>query len=257
MKHRIKKVVAGFTAFFLVFLLVTFSNTLVGNPISKKLAKSAAENHLSKQYSGTDYYLESIVYNYKNRNYNASIKSPSSIDTDFSLTMSMLGTLENDTFEDVANGTITARRVNSHYQALTTAIFNHPSFPYHHPDNSGVLDIHSDSDTSTTHSHSLKQEELILDKIYNVPALGCYAGHLQVHIEDIDVTYRLASEVLLGIKAQFDEAGVPFAIIDLYITHPDSSNEIHANNTICIKRFPYTDIIAENLENRILAYCDK
>ena len=46
---------------------------------------------LAATYSDTDYYIDCISYNFKDGNYHAFIKSPTSIDTEFTLSITMSG----------------------------------------------------------------------------------------------------------------------------------------------------------------------
>ena len=129
MKKRTLKIIAAVTAFVILGGLGWFANAMVGNPVSKMLAARAAEKHLEETYAGTDYYIERISFNFKDGNYHAFIKSPTSMDTEFSLSITMLGELQLDTYEDVADGFNTARRLEQEYRKLADTIFENPSFP--------------------------------------------------------------------------------------------------------------------------------
>ena len=67
---------------------------LNGNPISKMLAQSTAERYLAEHYGDTDYYIDRVSYNFKDGNYHAFVRSPSSVDTTFTLSLTMLGSLQ-------------------------------------------------------------------------------------------------------------------------------------------------------------------
>ena len=93
MKKKHFKVIALTIAILLIIGLGIFANALLGNPISKKIATNTAQKHLAETYADTDYYMERITYSFKDGKYHAFIKSPTSIDTSFSLTITMLGEL--------------------------------------------------------------------------------------------------------------------------------------------------------------------
>ena len=82
---------------------------------------------LAATYSDTDYYIDRISYNFKEGNYNAYIKSPTSIDTEFTLSITMSGKLQWDSYEDVLSGFNTSRRIDQEYRELTNTLFNNPS----------------------------------------------------------------------------------------------------------------------------------
>ena len=117
MKKKILKKIALITAFILILGLSWLANALLGNPISKMLATNTAKKHLEENYPDTDYYIEKIAFNFKSTNYYAHIKSPTSIDTEFTLYLSMFGELTLDTYEDVANGSFSLKPI-SHNQYL-------------------------------------------------------------------------------------------------------------------------------------------
>ena len=93
MKKKILKIVALVTVFILIVGLSWLGNALLGNPISKMLATNTAKKHLEENYSNTDLYIDRLDFNFKSTNYYARIKSPTSIDTEFTLYISMLGEL--------------------------------------------------------------------------------------------------------------------------------------------------------------------
>ena len=94
------------------------------------LAERAAEMHLEETYAGTDYYIERISYSFKDGKYHAFVKSPTSIDTEFSLSITMFGEVHFDTYGSVLDGFNTARRLEQEYRKLTDTVFDSPSFPY-------------------------------------------------------------------------------------------------------------------------------
>ena len=65
MKNNILKSVALVAAIALIVGVLLFANSLVGNPISKALAKSTAEKHIEETYTNTDYELEDLSYSFK------------------------------------------------------------------------------------------------------------------------------------------------------------------------------------------------
>ena len=171
MKNKLFKTMALITSIILIIGLSYFANALLGNPISKMLATNTAKKHLTETYSNTDYYIERVAYNFKDGNYHVFIKSPTSIDTEFSLYITMFGKLRLDTYEDVLNGFNTARRIEHDYRELTDTIFEHPSFPYTCHISYGTLEIYpeeaiSNSNVNDVPSYAINQNKLEFDKIY-------------------------------------------------------------------------------------------
>lgn len=128
MKKKVLKITALLIAVVLITGLGIFANSLVGNPVSKMLAERTAETYLAEEYGDTDFYIESIGFNFKDGNYYVHVKSPSSIDTYFTLYISMGGKLERDTYSDVLNGRNTANRLNDTYRMLVDTVLEKSVF---------------------------------------------------------------------------------------------------------------------------------
>ena len=110
MKKKVLKILAFLTALALITGIVLFSTALMGNPVSRFLARQTAVRHLKETYPGTDYYIEDVNYDFKTSGYYARISSPTSIDTRFTLYFDMLGHLKYDSYDQVAGGFVTARK---------------------------------------------------------------------------------------------------------------------------------------------------
>ena len=61
MKKKILKIGALVLAIVLIVGVCLFANSLIGNPISKALAKNTAEKYLEENYPDTDFELGEIV----------------------------------------------------------------------------------------------------------------------------------------------------------------------------------------------------
>lgn len=86
MKHKLSKIIAGLTALLLIVLVLTFANSLVGNPISKAFASRDIKTYLATTYPDTDYELDNVHFNFKFHEYYGTISSPSSKDSSFTVT---------------------------------------------------------------------------------------------------------------------------------------------------------------------------
>ena len=258
MKKKPLKIIAGITAVVMIAGLGWFANAMVGNPISKALATNTAKNHIAETYPGTDYYIERIVYSFKDTNYHAFIKSPTSIDTEFSLRITMLGQLRLDTYDRVLRGFNTASRLEQEYRALTDTVFTNPSFPYTCHIDFGTLEIYpqemiGNPEYEDVPPYSLNQDELILDKLYDIRELGRQAGHLVIYIESDTVTTEAAAEIMLDIKARFDDAGIPFAAMDFTLWYPKPVEGKRVEGEVSVAQFLYQDIHEDGMVDRVEA----
>lgn len=258
MKKKTRKIIAAVVAIVILTGLGWFANALVGNPVSKLLATNTVEKHLAETYAGTDYFIERVSYNFKDGNYHALIKSPTSMDTEFYLRLTMLGVLRQDTYENVLDGTNTARRLEQEYRDLTDAVFTNPAFPYECHIDYGTLDIYPEvllgnPQYEDVPSYALNQNELILDKIYDIRELGRQAGHLVIYVDGETVTAEAAAQIMLGIKAQFDDAGIPFAAMDFTLQYPKPEEGKRPEGEVSVANFPYDEIYEEGMIDRVIA----
>lgn len=111
MKKKVLKIIAFIIAIALILGICWVANGLNGNPISKMLAKKAANEYLEANFPDTDYYIEELGFSFKFTGYYAHVRSESSMDTQFTLEIDMLGNVFYDTYDDVLKGAITARRL--------------------------------------------------------------------------------------------------------------------------------------------------
>lgn len=258
MKKKFWKILALVIALALILGVAAFANSLVGNPLSKMLAERTAEKYLAETYAGTDYYVEKVAFSFKSISYYAKIRSESSVDTQFTLYIDMWGQLYFDTYDDVLSGAITARRVEQEYRELTDQIFESPSFPYDSDIGFGTLEINhrgaiENPELTDVPEWSIVMEELILDKIYDPRELGAQAGHLIVYVDSDNLTYEIAAQILLDIRAEFDEANIPFRAIDFTLQYPRPEEGPRPDDYIGVENFSYEDIYEEGLVARVQA----
>ena len=240
--------------------LLWFCNAMFGNPVSHTLASKAAKAFLSEHFSGTDYQMERITYSFKDGRYHAFITSPTSIDGDFSITFSMLGEYCYDTYDSVLDRFNTARRLDSEYRKLTDTILNDPALPY---DNTqiysimfGKLEIYpreafEDPNATDVPEYAIVQEDLELNKVYDIKEMGAKAGHLILHVDNDIISVEEASRIMLDFRAMFDEAGIPFYAMDFVLRHPRTEDGQSDDEEIRINDFLYEDIYEDGLTQRI------
>lgn len=244
----------------LIAVLIWFGNVMMGNPVSHALASKAAKAYLSDRFSDTDYEMERITYSFKDGRYHAFMVSPTSIDGDFSVCFSMLGEYCYDTYDSVQDGWNTAQRLNSEYRKLTDTILNDPALPY---DNTqvysimfGELEIYpkefiDDPNVHDIPDYSLVQDQLVLNKNYDIKELGAKAGHLVLYVDNDIISVEEAARIMLDFRSIFDEADIPFYAMDFVLRHPRTEDGKSDDEEITINDFLYQDIYEEGLTDRI------
>jgi len=258
MKKKVLKIIALLVAIALIVTVCWFANALCGNPISKWLAQRAASVYLEEQYSDTDYYIERLGFSFKSTDYYAHVRSETSMDTQFTLHIDMLGNVFFDTYDDVLRGSITARRLEQEYRDLTDQIFDNPSFPYPSDIGYGTLEIYpqealDDPNINDTPDYALVQQDLVLDQIYDIRELGRQAGHLIIYVESDTISFGLAAQIMLGIRAEFDKANIPFRTMDFVLQLPLPEDGPRLDEEVRVENFGYEEIYEEGLLDRIKA----
>ena len=256
MKKKVLKIIAFIIAIALILGICWVANGLNGNPISKMLAKKAANEYLEANFPDTDYYIEELGFSFKFTNYYAHVRSKTSMDTQFTLEIDMLGNVYFDTYESVTGGFVTARRVEQEYRELTNQIFENLSFPYPSDIGYGTLEIYpqealDDPNVNDIPNYALVQQDLVLDQIYDIRELGRQAGHLIIYVESDTISFELAAQIMLGIRAEFDKANIPFRTMDFVLQLPLPEEGPRPNEEVRVKDFRYEDIYEEGLADRI------
>ena len=244
----------------LIAVLFWFGNVMMGNPVSHALASKAAKAFLSDRFSSTDYQMERITYSFKDGRYHAFMVSPTSIDGNFSVCFSMMGEYCYDTYDSVQDGWNTAQRLNSEYRKLTDTILNDPALPY---DNTqiysimfGELEIYpkefiNDPNVHDIPDYSLVQDDLELNKIYDIKELGAKAGHLILYVDNEVISVEETARIMLDFRSMFDKADIPFYAMDFVLRHPRAEDGTSDEEEIRVNDFLYQDIYEEDLTDRI------
>lgn len=256
MKKKVLKIIALIVAIALIIGVASMANALNGNPISKMLARRAANGYLEENYPNTDYYIEDLGFSFKFTGYYAHVRSVSSMDTQFSLEIDMYGHVFWDTYESVTGGFVTARRIDQEYRTLCKQVFESAAFPYMSDIASGSLEIYPQQDVDDPAiieipDYYIVQEDLSLDHIYDPRELGAQAGRLVVYVDSDTITYEEAARILLDIRALFDNANIPFRAIDFVLEAPLPEEGPRTEDDIRIEDFRYEDIVEEGLADRI------
>ena len=252
-----KKIVSLILALGLIVGFGVFANGVVGNPVSKWLATNTAKNRLAEVYADKDYEIERVTFSFKDGGYHAFIVSPSSPDSEFSMSLTMGGELRWDSYEDrVLSGENTAARINKEYRAATEAVFTSPAFPYYSHIEFGDIEFISREwvDAEDLPRYALFTEDLELDQVYDIRELGKTAGHLVLYVYDEDVSVEKAAEILLEVKHLMDAGGVSFHVIDIVLEYPKPEDDSpRKEGRVETMEFLYDDIYEEGLVERVAA----
>ena len=258
MKKKWLKIAALVAALGIIAGLCVFSNALVGNPVSKWLAKRTAEKHLEEVYGDTDFVIEKVGFNFKDIDYYVHIMSPSSEDSGFSLQIDMLGNLKQDTYESrVLYGGNTQDRLYMEYRALVDEVLEAPDYPFSSYIAFGDLKVGFKAPDVEEGVPYWPESYVILDKVeldkkYDIREMAKTAGYLVIYVEDDVVTIERAAEVLLELKEVFDRRNVPFYAIDFVLEYPrKEEGGTIKEGRVNIEGFLYSDIYEEGLVERV------
>ncbi len=254
-KGRNVRILAFLGAMILIVGVGMFANALVGNPISKLLAARRAETHVENTYGNTDFYIEDVSYSFKDGNYYAHIKSPTSVDCTFALCIDMGGRLKWDGYEDsVLSGQNTANRLYMDYRKLVDTVLESPSFPFAGDIGYGDLQIGDREyiEEGAYPEYTLPMEDFELDGVYDIRKLGEKAGLLVLYVQAEEVSAERASDILLELKELMEGAGVPFYAIDFVLEYPrPKEGEPAREGRIEVNGFLMSDIYEEGMVERV------
>jgi len=258
MKKKWVKIAAFVAALAIIAGLCVFANALVGNPVSKWLAKRTAQKHLEEVYGDTDFEIEKIGFNFKDIDYYVHIKSPSSEDSSFSLRIDMAGNLKLDTYESrVLGGGNTQDRLYMEYRELVDEVLEAPDYPFTSFIAFGDLKVgfqHPDVEAGVPYwpESYVILDKVELDKKYDIRELAKTAGYLVIYVEDEVVTVERAAEVLLELKKVFDRRNVPFYAIDFVLEYPrKEEGGTIKEGRVNVEGFLYSDIYEDGLVERV------
>lgn len=241
----------------LLCVVLFFVNAFVGNPVSALLARGAAHRYVEREYGHLDVEIDEVGYNLKDTNYYAKVSSPTSVDTHFTVYISMLGQVERDTYESVTDGFNTWDRLNDAYIEQVRAVLE--TLPFE--SDGGFGDFRgSYSGLPGIENFGLPHEGLELDREYDLYGLGKEHGSITYRVLDKDVSYERAAEILIQLRDEMERSGVAFRVVNLTLRQPRDENGKWSGPELMIFDFPcaelYTDDLAEKIETAYHAAMD-
>ena len=252
-KKKGMRIAAFVLAAILILTVLWFSNGLIGNPLSKLLAKKSAEKYIKENFGDGVFRIESVGYDFKMTGYFVRVVCDSSRDSHFEIRTDMLGRIGGDSYENVTNGWNTAMRIDGEYRKLTQTMLD--SLPYTQDFAYGMIeyrsgDIIADMASDDTPPYALDTRTLVLDKEYDASDVGRQAGRLYVYLWDDAPSAEKAAEMLLAIRKAADDRDIGFKGIYFSLSRPKTEN-FYDENPLTIREFSYDDIIEENLTERV------
>ena len=253
-KKKTLKKLSFILALLLIAALVYFSNALLGNPYSKNKANKSAKNYLETKYPNTDLYIEDLRYIFKFGEYYAYIESPSSIDSEFTITIDKNGNIKGDDYESrVIEKENTSRRLDDEYRQIVDKALDSSDCPYQINIGFGGLEIYPRKimNNANISSYAVAQEDLELDKQYDISELGANIGKIVVYIENETVNIETVSKMILDLKNYLDKCGVTFYSIDFELKYPKNDKGTQSKEYIGVKKFLYKDIYEDGMQQRV------
>ena len=251
MKKKHLKIAALVLALVILAALCLFANALVGNPVSKALATRTAKRYLAQHYPS--YMLERVGYNFKDGDYYAHLTDPAQVDGDFSLSLSPLGKLQWDSYEDrVLAGENTRNRLSMEYRDMVAAVLETPQAGLPLDFGFGDLEIwpREALHNADCPDYALVSEDLIPNGTYDVRELGAQAGHLVYYLQEENPSLESLAHWLLEIRRLMDAGGVPFVDINLTLRYPQNEDGTSTDCDVYVLSFPYENIYEEGMVQR-------
>ena len=250
------KIAALTVAVLLIAGVCLFANSLVGNPVSKAVAKNAAEAYIEENYKDLNLELDRVSYSFKDSYYHAYVTDPDNMDGDFTLLINMWGKVCLNTYDDrVAGGWNTADRIRADYRNTVKSLLADKAFPYNVYLGHGDIEFISREyrNAPTVPSYALVTEDLTVGTFQNTDQWAAKAGKLTIYLDDPDTSAARLAEILLNIKGAFDQAGVPFYAIDCILEYNGTEDAPANDGRLEVVDFLYADIYEEGLTDRVKA----
>ena len=196
-------IILAFCAFILDFI-----NSFYGNPISKALAKNAAEKYMNENYKELNMELQSAGYNFKFDHYYVHYQSANSIDTTFSVYVNSFGKVLSDDYEyEVANHFTTYRRFERELRKIGDRLFRE--------------ELNYEITNALFLLRDMSEEEMLkltLDMPFNIHSLPAEID-ASITITDKDVSYEKVSEVLIRMGEVCKKENIPVSTYSVRIEY--------------------------------------
>lgn len=253
MVRKVLRITAMVLLSVLTVIVLWVANGFFGNPVSWVLARTGVNRYVEQTYSHLDLHTERFGHDFKTGGYYAYLCSETSGDTAFYVRTDMLGRIRQDSFDVwVAHKYNTELRIREEYRLLADAVFQSGSIPYAMDIDYGDITFAGDEQWGEAeYDFALPRDILVLDKVYDVRELARNAGVLTVYAMDETVTVQKAAEIMLCIRSAFEEAQVPFRLLDFVLRTPMPEDGSPWPDTAVYARILYENIKDEGMEERV------
>lgn len=252
-KNKVLRILAAVVAFSLIAVVLFFINAFCGNPVSYLLARYSAGQYIEENFPESDYEIDNVSYFFKNSDYTVTVKSQSSTDSHFRITLGFFGEIHRVTYEDaVLNKGNTQERINREYFETVSSVLEHEVFPYETDYGFGEICFSYEANNDSANSGVIYVRELELDKNYDMAEIGKKAGKVVLHVRD-EVTVKNAAEILRKTKQLLNSVDVYFYTIDLMLMERRTDDGKFSESFIYLPDFESAYIDEDTLEEKIEA----
>ncbi len=241
---KYKKIGIAVLVVALIALFASVANELVGNPVTKQLAKKAVRQYVDENYSDLNLELSEPHYNFKFDCYGVVVKSKTSVDTVFRVYTDKLGKIKEDDYKyEVANCFTTLRRLSSELDEKANEVI------------SNKVDYDFDY-ISIRFIQTSKEEDEILSKLKLDMELDIYHPviplNTDVCIYTDDVSWNKIAEVGLALKQVLEDENIPITqysirLIPLEDKPKNEDEAVSWVNSLSISDFPSDRMVENNL----------
>ena len=245
-------------------LILLVLNFICGNPVSAALAKNNAQTVADLRFGKGEYLADAVGYWIEDAEYFVTMRKPDCPDAKFSMNFGSFGNYRYDTYDsDVQRRGNVFLRINADYTALAQdavrAVFTED------PHNYCFGEILTGDDAAAIGEKGLLPEEIALGQIFDYASLGKQSGRIVLLLDDGvldtavspgngDIAMLSAenlAEIMLRVKAAMDAHNVTFRLISVSITDRSSAGDGTGYASVGVWDFPYDQINAEGLAERI------
>lgn len=236
--------------------LCALGNAMFGNPVSRNLAKKAAENYLAGKFPEDGYEILDVHFDAKRGHYEVEVGKTGSRDIRFFVDTDGKGNFHHDTYDNVLTGWNTANALEKAYAEQAEPLLAKLNLAWGHVNTSCTLEFEYRQwkDDPYAFQYFLEGEALVPDGEYDLQELGKLVGKLSVTVESDTVEADYAAQILLTVRQLMDEAGVTFRSVDLVLRYPMPENGTgrRPEGRIELEGFLYEDIRETGLTQRVI-----
>ena len=261
-KRILRRGLSAIAAAVVVFVLGPILNYRYGNPVSAALAKRNAQTYLNAEYGADEtgsgkcaYQVNKAHYWNKSYQYIVEAVKEGSPDSTISLTYGMTGNyIEDDAESVLQDKSNTLYRMNEEYDNLVREAVAGTKYDHETIKENFCFGIIKTVDEMEKNVPGVNPSLLTLDQEFDYGRVGTTAGKIILSLCTDPATDEGIADNLLEIRRILDDAGIGFAAVTVKLGEEDEAGNSRA---IGVEDFPYDEIYAEGLVERVRATIDK